>query len=286
MLGITSLLSTEETTTATAAHTLNSLFLMDGKLYKATAAIAIGDAVVEGTNCEIVKMEDVFVKNTDYATQDVGGVVKVASSSSYGLYRGTTGILRINPATSTQIKDGTAQFMPICVDKTHEATFYGLAKASGDTTQKESDNAVGIYTDSAKSAIRTMLGAAAAADIPSVPVQDVQVNGTSVLSSGIANVPIASSSNVGAVKIGATMRIDASGNLNFRAVGAGEVKAGTSYERALSPERQHASVFYGLAKAAGEDMASSSNPIGTYTDAAKTAIRSMIGATSNKVIAI
>ena len=81
----------------------------------------------------------------------------------------------------------------------------------------------------------------------------MQVNGTSVLSSGVANIPIASSSNVGAVKVGATMRIDSSGTINFRAVGASEVKAGTTYERALSPERQHASVFYGLAKAAGAD---------------------------------
>ena len=37
------------------------------------------------------------------------------------------------------------------------ATFYGLAKAAGDTTQSQSSNAVGNYTESAKSSISTML---------------------------------------------------------------------------------------------------------------------------------
>ena len=45
MLGVTNLLSTEESSTATAAHAINSTFLMNGKLHRATAAIAIGDAV-------------------------------------------------------------------------------------------------------------------------------------------------------------------------------------------------------------------------------------------------
>lgn len=39
----------------------------------------------------------------------------------------------------------------------HESTFYGLAKAAGDTTQSQSSNTVGTYTESAKSAISTML---------------------------------------------------------------------------------------------------------------------------------
>lgn len=117
----------------------------------------------------------------------------------------------------------------------------------------------------------------AAGVIPTVPVQDVQVNGSSVLSGGVANVPIADSSNLGVVKAGSSTQIYANGSVEFRAVGASEVKAGTSYLRALTPERQHASVFYGLAKAAGSDMSSSSNAIGTYTNAAKSAIQTMLG---------
>lgn len=39
-----------------------------------------------------------------------------------------------------------------------ESTFYGLAKAAGDTTQSQSSNAVGTYTDEAKAAIQNMFG--------------------------------------------------------------------------------------------------------------------------------
>lgn len=79
MLGITDLISTEESSTATAAHALNSTFMMNGKLHRATAAIAIGDAVEEGTNCQVVKVEDVFVKKTDYANSTTPGVIRVGA---------------------------------------------------------------------------------------------------------------------------------------------------------------------------------------------------------------
>lgn len=108
-------------------------------------------------------------------------------------------------------------------------------------------------------------------------VQDVQVNGISVLQDGVANVPVATANALGISRPGSSINISGTGALDFRAVGASEVKSGTSYVRALTPERQHASAFYGLAKAAGADMASSSNPIGTYTEAAKSAISTMLG---------
>ena len=41
----------------------------------------------------------------------------------------------------------------------HESAFYALAKAAGDSTQSSSSNAVGTYTESAKSAISDMLNA-------------------------------------------------------------------------------------------------------------------------------
>jgi len=74
------------------------------------------------------------------------------------------------PATSLAIKYGTNKWNPIVSEHQHESTFYGLAKAAGDSTQSQSNNAVGTYTTEAKAAIRSMLGAAASADIPSVPV--------------------------------------------------------------------------------------------------------------------
>lgn len=69
-----------------------------------------------------------------------------------------TGTLRINAAPISTIKYSTNTFYPITPGHQHESTFYGLAKASGDTTQSQSDNEVGVYTEDAKFAIRTMLG--------------------------------------------------------------------------------------------------------------------------------
>lgn len=57
-----------------------------------------------------------------------------------------------------------------------------------------------------------------------------------------------------------------------------EVKAGTESDKALAPSNESAASFYGLAKAAGDNtQAASSNPVGTYTAEAKTAIKSMLG---------
>ena len=86
---------------------------------------------------------------------------------------------------------------------------------------------------------------------PSVPVQDVQINGTSVLVDGVANIVKATDA---------------------------QVKAGTENGKILVPSLQDASTFYGLAKAAGDATQSASdNAVGTYTDAAKIAIQKMLG---------
>lgn len=67
------------------------------------------------------------------------------------------------------------------------------------------------------------------------------------------------------------------GNLRISAAASNHVKAGVDSYKPIVPVRQHESVFYGLTKAAGVDMASSSNAVGTYTDEAKTAIKQMLG---------
>lgn len=70
----------------------------------------------------------------------------------------TNGEMYINKGSSAAIKAGSDNYAPLVASNQHEATFYGLAKAAGDTTQYLSSNAVGTYTDDAKNAIRTMLG--------------------------------------------------------------------------------------------------------------------------------
>jgi len=115
MLGITDLLSTEESSTAVAAHTVNSLFTMNGKLHRATNAITIGDAVEVGTNCEVVKADEVFVKNTDIASSSALGISKI--NSSYGINISTYGELTIQSAGNYSIKTGQNSFNPIVPEK-------------------------------------------------------------------------------------------------------------------------------------------------------------------------
>lgn len=118
--------------------------------------------------------------------------------------------------------------------------------------------------------------------IPSVPVQDVQVDGTSILDAqGVANVPVASENEYGVVKVNnagglSGIRLE-NGTLKIIPVTSAAVKAGNGNWVQLVPSHQHESTFYGLTKAAGVDMASSSNPVGTYTDEAKIAIQKMLG---------
>ncbi len=85
------------------------------------------------------------------------GVAKIGYSSESGLEIGSTGNLRISHANVSNLKAGNNTFQPITPDIQHNSVFYGLAKASGDTTQSQSDNAVGMYTTEAKAAIQTML---------------------------------------------------------------------------------------------------------------------------------
>ena len=112
------------------------------------------------------------------------------------------------------------------------------------------------------------------------PVDDVQINGTSILSNGVANVPIASNSALGAVRsrVGDNgIQILGSGYLVTYVATDSDVKNGVHSYRPISPNRQHAAVFYGLAKAAGDTTQSqSSNAVGTYTEEAKSAISDML----------
>ena len=109
-------------------------------------------------------------------------------------------------------------------------------------------------------------------------VQDVQVNGTSVLNNGVANIPIAKSNVLGVVKPNSMgININSYGEISVSKAGSNVIKAGTNTYAPIVSSNQHESVFYGLTKAAGVDMSSSNNAVGTYTDAAKVAIQKMLG---------
>ena len=96
------------------------------------------------------------VANIPIANTSTSGVIKVNTGGTHGLSL-TDGELYIYPAGLAGIKSGSYGYLPIVPSHQHEATFYGLAKAAGDSTQSASSNEVGVYTDDAKAAIQTML---------------------------------------------------------------------------------------------------------------------------------
>ena len=178
MLGISDILAPTETTTASKAYGVGEVFTSNGKLYKVTTAIAQSEAIVTQDAGEIVSGHNVEeIKLSEYAVHDVqvngtsvlqNGVANVpiagnnilGAISVYGagLSINNAGKLSINVATSGQVKSGTNASNPIVPDTQHQSTFYGLAKAAGDSTQSASNNTVGSYTDEAKGFIQHMLG--------------------------------------------------------------------------------------------------------------------------------
>ncbi len=110
-------------------------------------------------------------------------------------------------------------------------------------------------------------------------VTDVKVNGTSVVSGGKADIPMADTSSPGVVVIGAGLTKNASNQLVVDSAGSGTIKAGANLSQPIVPAKQHESSFFGLAKSAGDStQASSANPVGTYTENAKSAISQMLDA--------
>jgi len=84
------------------------------------------------------------------------GVVK--TSAAYGLSVDSNGRISASPASSADIKNPDSNYKIVGINRQHESTFYGLAKASGDITQSSSSNPVGQYTEDALIKIQKMLG--------------------------------------------------------------------------------------------------------------------------------
>lgn len=109
-------------------------------------------------------------------------------------------------------------------------------------------------------------------------VTDVQVNGVSVVSGGVANVPLATASGFGVLKVPLSGGLfPENGSIYVNGATDAHVKAGTQGFWPLTPAKEHSAAFYGLAKAAGADMASiSSTTVGVYPEAQKSAISQML----------
>ena len=224
----------------------------------------VSDVQVNGTS-----VVNDGVANIPVASPTSFGVVKT-DANSFGIKINEEGRLYTVTPGPAEIKAGTQAYKPIVPATQYMSAFYGLAKAAGDATQSASSNAVGTYTAEAKTAIQTMLG------VPG----DVQVNGTSVVENGVANIPIASSNGVlGVIYPDTTYGtgVNASGRLFVQKSSASQIKGGAQDFNPIVPLTQHTSVYYGLAKLAGVDLASGSDTVGVYPANAKTAIQTMLG---------
>lgn len=297
-------------------------YLMGDVYVHANADSSGGTKLATISDIPSVPVQDVQVNGTSVVTSGVANVPK-GTNSALGVLKtpsagGTfseDGAIYINAATSAHMKAGTQLFWPVTPGRQHESTFYGLAKAAGDTTQSASANAVGTYTDSAKTSIRMMLGATssdivavqdtqptaadnkvwimetapASVQVPTVSemnsalsgkIDDVQINGTSLVNNGVATIPIATENTLGVLKSWSAGGISAniSGQLYIDKASSSAIKTGTNQYKAIVPYNQHESAFYALAKAAGDTTQSqSSNAVGIYTDNAKASIKSMLG---------
>lgn len=116
--------------------------------------------------------------------------------------------------------------------------------------------------------------------VPEAPVEDVQINGTSILSYGVANVPVADANTLGVSRVNYSYGVGFYGSTNILAVSPStlsQIKTGTEGRRPIVPSLQDASAFYGLASAAGDTtQKASSNAVGAYTEDAKSAIHDML----------
>lgn len=243
-------------------------------------------------------VEDVKVNNTSVVTDGVANI-PIADSNNAGVVKADVytngyygGIATINDklfvigANLEGVKYARDYSKPIVAANQHMATFYGLAKASGDTTQAQSANAVGAYTADAKASIQTMLGVPSSDDI----ISDVQIDGTSIVQNGVANVPIASSTTLGAVKIVSSYGIKINnGFLSIQKCSESMLRSPsgstTSKLRPVTADMSDMATFFSLARIAGDTtQGASENAIGTYTDDAKIAIRTMLGVDTASIL--
>lgn len=102
--------------------------------------------------------KDVLVNQASCLDANKNVNFNIGYTMGIGFNKGSN-VMYLSSAPEVQVKEGTYMYRAIVPGNQHMATFYGLAKAAGDSTQAESSNAVGVYTDNAKTAIRSMIGA-------------------------------------------------------------------------------------------------------------------------------
>lgn len=105
---------------------------------------------------------------------------------------------------------------------------------------------------------------------------DIQINGTSIVSNGVANIPLGSSQVYGALMAQHGLTTF-EGKISVATPTDAQFRQGNLANSASVLSKQHLSAFYGLAKAAGADMKDiASATVGIYPEAQKSAISQML----------
>lgn len=114
--------------------------------------------------------------------------------------------------------------------------------------------------------------------IPEVPVDDVQINGTSIVSNGVANVPLASQGVLGVMKLNGDkgLTFESNGALAINPAADTHIKNHNIVYRPIGASKIGMATFYGLSLAAGHDEKDSTLTVGQYTESAKSAISDML----------
>ena len=218
-----------------------------------------------------------------------------SGSSASASYNPQTGVMSFGIPKGKDGTDGDDGYSPTAsVSKTGKVATITITDKNGTTSAQVEDGTDGTDGISPTVTITPITGGHRititdadgehSADVMdgTGSVDDVQINGSSIVVDGVAEIPMAASGTLGAVAINPErgVAIGGTGNLYVNYAGSSIVKSGSNNYYPLTPKYQHEAVFFGLAKAAGDKtQASSSNPVGTYTEEAKAAIRAMLGIT-------
>ena len=154
---------------ATATYVVGDICWHENKMYCCNTAISTAEQWTSAHWTEIVIPKDVRVNgasvvdangvaNIPKADTNVLGVVAIGGTSQ-GFSKKDDGTITLYPAQSNSIKLAQDVYNAICPARQHQAVFYGLAKASGNSDQSSSNNSVGVYTEDALSKISEMLNA-------------------------------------------------------------------------------------------------------------------------------
>jgi hypothetical protein len=205
---------------------------------------------------------------------------------------GTTTAQVTDGTNGTDGQPGADGYSPTAsVSKSGDTATITITDKNGTTTATVSDGAQGDPGQGVPAGGTTgqVLRKQSNADFSSYwdaeSVTDVQINGTTILSQGVANIPIMSDSAYGVAKVknayGLYMGSD--GFIRTGRAYTSEIRPGINAYVSIVPINQHEATFYGFAKAAGADMKNIDNTtVGIYPEAQKSAISDMLNAPESK----